>query len=509
MNSNRFHGHILELIRRTSAFLPPDVSRVLEMHRALESAGSKADLALDLVLKNIGLAKARSAPICQDTGTVTFYVRTPVNFDQLGLRDVICDAVAEATARGFLRQNSVDSITGKNSGNNLGPGSPVFHWHQHRQDTVDVRLILKGGGCENMSAQYSLPATLANGKRADRDLEGVRLCVLDAVWQAQGKGCGPGFLGVCIGGDRATGYEHAKEELLRELDDNNAHPDLATLEARILAEANQLDIGPMGFGGKLTVGGCKIGARNRLPASFFVSIAYMCWAYRRRGVVLDPAGHVLDWLYQEEGEFDRPYEESSEPVLRLGGGTQAVSLNTPLTEQAVRGLKAGDVVLLSGTVFTGRDAVHKYLHKGGDLPVLKDQVIYHCGPVVLEEGKQYRVVAAGPTTSIREEPYQADVIQRYGIKAVIGKGGMGAKTLQACKEHGCVYLHAIGGAAQVYARCVESVGAVYLKEFGSPEAVWELRVKDFPAVVTMDAHGRSLHQEVADTSKGNLALVAK
>jgi fumarate hydratase class I len=155
-------------------------------------------------------------------------------------------------------------------------------------------------------------------------------------------------------------------------------------------------------------------------------------------------------------------------------------------------------------VYTGRDEVHKYLHKGGDLPVLRNGIIYHCGPVVLEEGGTYRVVAAGPTTSIREEPYQADVIQRFGLKAVIGKGGMGPKTLAACQEHGCVYLHDIGGAAQIYARCVESVPSVYLKQFGSPEAVWEMHVKDFPAVVTMDAHGRSLHQEVADGSKGRL-----
>src|SRR5262249_30500666 len=155
--------------------------------------------------------------------------------------------------------------------NNLGPGSPVFHWHQHRADTVDIRLILKGGGCENMSAQYSLPATIG-GKRFDRDLEGVRGCVLDAVWQAQGKGCGPGFLGACVRGDRASGYGCAKQQLLRAVDDTNPDPELAALEARILHAANGLDIGPMGFGGKLTVGACKVGARNRLPASFFVSV---------------------------------------------------------------------------------------------------------------------------------------------------------------------------------------------------------------------------------------------
>jgi fumarate hydratase class I len=509
MNRTAFFEQILELIRRTSTVLPQDVTSVMAVKQARESQGSKAELALRLVLQNIGLAKELSAPICQDTGTITFCIRTPIGFDQLELQDVCCDAVKEATKLGYLRQNSVDSITGRNSGTNLGPGSPVFHWHLHRQDHLDVRLILKGGGCENMSAQYSLPATI-NGKRFDRDLEGVRGVVLDAIWQAQGKGCGPGFLGVCIGGDRAVGYEHAKEQLLRVVDDQNPQPELAALEARILDEANKLDIGPMGFGGKLTVGGVKIGARNRLPASFFVTIAYMCWAYRRRGVLLNADGQVKEWLYQAPGEFDRATEKRSISVpqaLDLGN-TQAIRLTTPLSPDDVKKLKAGDVVLLSGTVFTGRDEVHKYLYKGGDLPILKDGVIYHCGPVVLEEDRKYRVTAAGPTTSIREEPYQADIIARYGIKAVIGKGGMGAKTLEACQKHGCVYLHGIGGAAQVYAQTVTDVPAVYLKEkFGSPEAVWQLVVKDLPAVVTMDSHGRSLHAEVAEESKKELATV--
>src|SRR5260370_15197291 len=226
MNSTRFHRHILELIRRTSAYLPPDVSEVIETHRVLEQHGSKADLALELVSQNIGLARRLSAPICQDTGTISFSVSTPRGFDQLELKDVCKDAVAEATAKGYLRQNSVDSVTGHNTGNNLGPGSPVFHWHQHRADTVDVRLILKGGGCEHMSAQYSLPATL-NGKRADLDLDGVRTCGLDAVWHEHAQACSPGFLGVCIGGGRASGYERAKAQLPRTRDDPNPHPQLA------------------------------------------------------------------------------------------------------------------------------------------------------------------------------------------------------------------------------------------------------------------------------------------
>jgi fumarate hydratase class I len=511
MSRERFRSQILELLRRTSAYLPADVNQVLDTHRALEEAGSKADLALRIVARNIALAKAQSAPICQDTGTISFFIHTPIGYDQIELEHACNEAVVEATAKGYLRQNSVDSITDRNTGNNLGPGSPVFHFHQHQQDTVDIRLVLKGGGCENMSAQYSLPVTIS-GKRADRDIDGVYACIMDAVWNAQGKGCGPGFLGVCIGGDRASGYAFAKEQLLRTCDDHHADPKLAALEQRVMEAANQLNIGPMGFGGHLTVGACKVGTLNRLPASYFVSVAYMCWAYRRRGVVLTPAGDVVNWLYQAPGEFDAPLP----PVTAHANGTMVdiglpaksagvVALKTPIGTADVRALKAGDIVMLSGTVFTGRDAVHKYLFKGGDLPQLRDGVIYHCGPVVLENGTDYRVVAAGPTTSIREEPYQDAIIARYGIKAVIGKGGMGEKTRKACQEHGCVYLHAIGGAAQIYAACVKGVRNVYLKEFGSPEAVWEMAVADFPAVVTIDSHGRSLHAEVGDDSKTRLA----
>jgi fumarate hydratase class I len=502
MNRDAFRSNILELIRRTSAFLPPDVENVITLQRALEAKGSKADFALDLVARNIGLAKARSLPICQDTGTITFYIETPKGVDQLELADLCREAVAQATAKGYLRQNSVDSITGKNSGDNVGPGSPVFHWEQTREPHIDVRLILKGGGCENMSAQYSLPSEI-EGKRMDRNLEGVRACILDAVWKAQGKGCGPGFLGVCIGGDRANGYEFAKRQLLRTVDDTNHDSKLAELEARILRDANSLEIGPMGFSGKFTVGCCKIGTLNRLPASFFLTVAYMCWAYRRRGVILDSNGKVERWLYQGPHEFEHA---EAAPSLEMPAG-DVVVLTTPLCEADVRRLKAGDIVLLNGTIYTGRDAVHKYLHDGGELDRIRGGVIYHCGPVVLEENGAYRVVAAGPTTSIREEPYQADVIQRFGIRAVIGKGGMGAKTQQACQDYGCVYLHAIGGAAQIYAQCVQQVPSVTLEEFGSPEAVWEFRVKNFPAVVTIDTHGTSLHQGIARASRERLAAL--
>jgi fumarate hydratase class I len=187
-----------------------------------------------------------------------------------------------------------------------------------------------------------------------------------------------------------------------------------------------------------------------------------------------------------------------------------VSLTAPFTEEKIRALKVGDSVEISGVVFTGRDAVHKYLHDGGELPPgasLRDALIYHCGPVVMKDASgQWKVTAAGPTTSIREEPYQGDIIRKFGVRGVIGKGGMGDRTLAGCRDAGCVYLHAIGGAAQVLAECVKKVRNVYfLERFGSPEAIWELEVEKFPAVVTMDSHGGSLHQQVFAASQAELA----
>jgi len=287
---------LLELIRRTSAEMPEDVSRALIRALQQEEKRTTAEFALKTIRLNIEMAASKSQPICQDTGSILFFIRCPVGYDQLVFEEAAREAVAQATKVGYLRQNSVDSITGKNSGTNLGPGTPTFHFHQDRdQRGVDVRLVLKGGGCENVGAQYSLPDSRIG---ADRDLKGCRRAILDAVLQAQGKGCGPGVLGVCIGGDRATGYAYSKEQLLRLLDDRNENPELAALEEDIVRTANQLGIGPMGFGGRTTLLGCKICAVNRLPASFFVSVSYMCWAFRRRGVVLSEDGMKIEkWIY--------------------------------------------------------------------------------------------------------------------------------------------------------------------------------------------------------------------
>jgi fumarate hydratase class I len=484
---------LLELITQTSTNLPPDVRAAMSLAAGAETPGTQSSQALGIILSNIDMANDDEGPICQDTGMPTFVVHTPIGVNQLAIKRAIREAVAEATRRGKLRPNSVDSLTGKNSGDNLGEETPVMHFEQWEEDDIEVRLILKGGGCENKNIQYSVPCSLDHLGRADRDLEGVRKCILHAVWQAQGQGCSPGALGVCIGSDRAHGYELAKAQLFRTLDDVNPNPVLAKLEAEIMEEANRLGVGAMGFGGKASLIGCKIMAANRLPASFFVSVAYDCWAFRRLGVRLDAAsGAITKWLYRDP---DRKVEHLAQAEgLPLTG--REIVLTPPLTEAAVRALKVGDVVLITGEMFTGRDNVHHYLMSHEPPVDLHGAVLYHCGPVMLKQGERWVTKAAGPTTSIREEPYQAEVIKRYGVRAVIGKGGMGAKTLAAMRDFGAVYLNGIGGAAQYYARAVEEVKGVHLMEFGIPEAMWHLRVRDFAAIVTMDAHGNSLHADV-------------
>ncbi|MBK5295434.1 MAG: fumarate hydratase [Acidobacteriia bacterium] len=488
------HNSLLELITQTSTNLPPDVRAAMGIAIQTETPGTQSSQALNVIASNIDMAQEDEGPICQDTGMPTFVIHTPVGVNQIVIKKAIHAAVAEATRLGKLRPNSVDSITGVNSGNNLGPETPVIHFEQWEQDEIEVKLILKGGGCENKNIQYSLPCELEHLGSAGRNLEGVRKCILHAVWQAQGQGCAPGALGVCIGSDRAHGYVLAKQELFRTLDDVNPNPLLAKLEADIMEEANRIGVGAMGFGGKSSLIGCKITAANRLPASFFVSVAYDCWAYRRLGIRLDTSGGAITkWLYRDP-ERPRPQPWLPREGFALTG--REIILTPPISEETIRALKVGDVVLIDGEMFTGRDAVHAHLMKN-DPPVdLRGAVLYHCGPVMLKQGGEWVMKAGGPTTSSREEPYQAHVIGKCGVRVVIGKGGMGAKTLAALQQHGAVYLNGIGGAAQFYARSVQKVLGVHLMEFGIPEAMWHLKVHHFMAIVTMDSHGNSLHKDV-------------
>ncbi len=274
-------SEILELVRFTSTNLPPDVEKKLRAAVEQEDPGSAAQGALNTIVTNVEMARENSTPICQDTGTPIFYVHYPEGLSTRKLKAQIIDAVVQATKQAYLRPNSVDAISGKNTSDNTGDEHyPTIHFEEIDEDQpLVIEIMLKGGGCENVGAQYKLPN---NRLGAGRDLEGVRKVVLDAVHQAQGKGCAPGALGVAIGGDRGASYLASKEALFRDIEDQNPDEILADLEDRLTDEANQLGVGPMGFGGKTTVLGTKIKGLHRLPASYFVSVSYMCWAYRRR-----------------------------------------------------------------------------------------------------------------------------------------------------------------------------------------------------------------------------------
>lgn len=293
-NMKHLKESLLELIRRTSVEIPADVQTAIRRSRQTEKKNSLAQRTLRIIEANIEMARANSQPLCQDTGSILFFVGVPVGSDQPAFEKAARAAVVAATRTGYLRQNSVNSLSGRNDGTNLGAGTLSFHFEPHRQPAVAVRLLLKGGGSENMGVQYALPIERL---KAGRDLEGCRRAILDAVVRAQGKGCAPGILGVCIGGDRVTGGLCAKKQFLRRLDDRNPNPRLDRLEKDVVRVANRLGIGPMGFGGKTTLLGCKIGALNRVPASYFVTVSYLCWAFRRQGVMLGRQGEIRKWLY--------------------------------------------------------------------------------------------------------------------------------------------------------------------------------------------------------------------
>jgi tartrate/fumarate subfamily iron-sulfur-dependent hydro-lyase alpha chain len=292
LSKQRYVAEFAELLSRASTRLPADVVAALRQGREAEERGSLAARALDTILDNVELAREARAPICQDTGTPVAWVRYPLGTSTRLLAEALEEAVVRATSEQVLRPNAVDSLSGKNTGTGAGRGIPYVHFEEWDEPAVEVRLLLKGGGCENVGAQYKLPEPRLG---AGRDLEGVRRVVLDAAVAAQGKGCAPGVLGVAVGGDRVSGFEESKRQLLRPLPDRNPNPELAALEERLLAEGNSLGIGPMGFGGKTTLLGVKIGVLDRLPASYFVTVSYMCWADRRAAVRIGEGGEVT-WL---------------------------------------------------------------------------------------------------------------------------------------------------------------------------------------------------------------------
>ncbi len=282
---------LVELIRRASTDISDDIVEAIVKARRKEAAGSMARSLLDQILRNIDLAREKSVPVCQDTGTNIFYVDYPAGTRTAPIRAAITAAVKQATRKYYLRPNSVDTLSEKNTGNNVGIGHPSIHFHQWGRKSIRFRLILKGGGSENVGAQYKLPYPSLS---AGRDLAGVEKCVLHAVFDAQGKGCAPGVIGVGIGGDRGSSYLLSKEQFFRRLDDRNPQPSLRKLEEGLTRKLNSLGIGPMGLGGETTVLGVKIGVANRVPACYFVSVSYMCWAYRRRSLILQGGKAIYD-----------------------------------------------------------------------------------------------------------------------------------------------------------------------------------------------------------------------
>ena len=275
------------LIRSASTDLPADVESALREARRQEPSGGTAANTFDAILDNVEMARANGTPICQDTGSLIFHVHHPPTMDTLAFRRAIEAATERATKDVLLRPNAVNPISGKNSGTNLGPGAPFVDFHPWEKDEIKVRLMLKGGGSENVGAQYRLPDSALG---AGRDLQGIRKCVLDAVYKAQGMGCAPGVIGVGIGGDRATSYLLSKEQFFRPLGSTNEDPQLDAFEKSLHTDLNKLGIGPMGFGGKTTVLGVFVGAQARHPATFYVAVSYMCWACRRKELTIRNGG---------------------------------------------------------------------------------------------------------------------------------------------------------------------------------------------------------------------------
>ncbi|MEA3221538.1 MAG: fumarate hydratase [Thermodesulfobacteriota bacterium] len=292
MHKTRLLTSMITLIQRAATDLPQDVTNTIHTALLAEDPNSTSYHTLNLIKENITIARKDKLPICQDTGMIMAIIKSRPEPDLLYIEDIIKEAIKALTTKGILRQNCVDTLSGKNTGDNIGINVPQILFSPW-DGPIQVYLMLKGGGSENVSTQYSLPNI---SLKAGRSLDGVRRCLLDAVFRAQGDGCAPGILGVCVGGDRTSGYLHAKQQLFRRLDDTNPIEELGTLEKTVLDQANTLGIGPMGLGGKTTLLGVKIGMSHRHPACYLVSVSYSCWATRRYAIEINKKGDIKKWL---------------------------------------------------------------------------------------------------------------------------------------------------------------------------------------------------------------------
>ncbi len=475
---------LVEAIKVAETRLPKWVyEKLLEAYDKSEGRG-KAQLAA--VLKNVEIAAKESKPMCQDTGLLVFHVKLGVNFPMKPweIEEAIREAARRATEEVPIRPNTMDPITGKNPGDNTGKGVPIVHLEIVPGDELVVSVRPKGGGSEYPTKLCMIPPS--------RGLKGVEECLLKAVIEAGGKPCPPGIISVAFGGTVERAFELAKENLYRA--ERHEERRIAELEEQFLAEVNELGIGPMGLGGGPTMLDLKVDYLYRHPASYPVAVTFNCWAAREATILFDKNGN---WKIVSENVNENDLKT---PELKAEEG---IEIKLPVDEDAVRRLKVGDVVYLTGTIVTARDEAHKKMIEEGPPMDLKGLAIYHCGPVVRKRDGEWEVVAAGPTTSARMNALQADVLRKTGARLVIGKGGMSDELLKFFKDFGAAYLAFPGGAALLAAKAIKKVKTVYwLEELGVPEAVWVFEVERFgPLIVAMDAHGNSLYKEVMDSAK--------
>ncbi|UXD21935.1 fumarate hydratase [Ignicoccus pacificus DSM 13166] len=478
---------LVESIRVAETRLPKWVYE--KLLRAYEENDGVAKAQLAAILKNIEIAAKESKPMCQDTGLLVFDVKVGERFP-LSIEDIkraIIEASRRATGEVPIRPNSMDPLSGYNPGDNTGKGVPIIHIDLVPGDYLEVKVRPKGGGSEYPTRLCMIPPS--------KGIAGVHECLLRTVYEAAGKPCPPGIVSVAFGGTVEEAFKLAKSNLYRE--GRHEEDRVRELEEKWLDEINQLGIGPMGLGGKTTALDLKVDYLYRHPASFPVAVTFNCWAAREAALKMDPNGN---WKIISENV--RP-EDLKKIEL---GGADGIELKLPVSEEDVRKLKAGDVVYLTGTIVTARDEAHKKILEEGAPIDLRGLAIYHCGPVVKKEGDEWKVIAAGPTTSARMNDLQAQVLEKTGAKLVIGKGGMKDELLEDFKRLGAAYLAFTGGAALLAAKAIKRVKEVYwLDELGIPEAMWVFEVERFgPLVVAMDSHGNSLYKTVLEKAKSKM-----
>ena len=471
------------LLKNVSTNIPTDILNALICASSGEET-LRAKTCLDIILSNISISKSKLSPLCQDTGYPCFWVTLPKSVDLNFIKGDIKNAIIQATKDGLLRPNAVDPLTWKNSWNNIWEWFPKIYFEYSNNDTITVDVLLKWWGSENMSSQISLPAEI-DWLKVWRNIEWIQAAILHVVKSAQWKWCAPGILWVHIWWDRTVWYEQSKKNLLRHIWNLNSDPLLAKLEADIIVKANETWIWAMWLWGKTTLLDCIISSSHRLPASYFVTVSYLCWAARRWQVEIDLNDNIVESDFNKNDfQFDLNIDLSKVKKLKF-----------PLDKQKVRSLNVWDIVSFSWVMYTWRDMIHEYSKTNKLLKNISMSAIYHCWPVAIKDKNwNWEFKACWPTTSIREEPYEYDFIKKTWISAVIWKWWMWQDTLNALSEFWAVYLNAIWWAASYYANSIVKVVWVDYLEFWIPEAVWEIEVKDFLCIVSMDSHGSSLHK---------------